>query len=237
MPRRETYAQGSPCWVDYMAADPEGARDFYAALFGWTFDEPEEYGYRLARRAGEVVGGFGQVPPGRGLTATWNTYLAAKDADAVAARVKELGGAVVLGPLPAGENGRFLFAVDTTGASVGFWQGHWAEGIVVVDECGATCGHELRVADPGGARAFYAGLFGEQAAPGRELRGVPAGASPQWVSYFLVDDVHSAALAAQRAGGGVAEAADDGREAVLRDPWGALFGVRDGRCRSGDGTR
>lgn len=57
------------------------------------------------------------------------------------------------------------------------------------------------------------------------------------MSYFLVDDVHSAALAAQRAGGGVAEAADDGREAVLRDPWGALFGVRDGRCRSGDGTR
>ena len=106
MPRRETYGQGSPCWVDYMAADPEGARDFYATLFGWTFDEPEEYGYRLARRAGEVVGGFGQVPPGRGLTATWNTYLAAKDADAVAARVKELGGAVVLGPLPAGGTAR-----------------------------------------------------------------------------------------------------------------------------------
>ncbi|GLX07238.1 VOC family protein [Microbispora sp. NBRC 16548] len=237
MPRRETYAQGSPCWVDYMAADPEGARDFYASLFGWTFDEPEEYGYRLARQAGEVVGGFGRVPPGRGLTPTWNTYLAAKDADAVAGRVTELGGTVVFGPLGAGEDGRFLFAVDATGASVGFWQGHWAEGIVLVDEYGATCGHELWAADPAAAGAFYTGLFGEEPAHGREVRGVPHGVSPQWVSYFLVDDVPSAAVAAERAGGRVAEVWDDGRAAVVRDPWGALFGVRDGRSRSADGTR
>lgn len=237
MPRRETYAQGSPCWVDYMAADPEGAREFYATLFGWTFDEPEEYGYRLARQAGEVVGGFGRVPPGRGLTPTWNTYLAAKDADAVAGRVTALGGTVVFGPLGAGEDGRFLFAVDATGASVGFWQGHWAEGIVLVDEHGATCGHELWAADPAAAGAFYAGLFGEEPAHGREVRGVPHGVSPQWVSYFLVDDVPSAAVAAERAGGRVAEVRDDGREAVVRDPWGALFGVRDGRSRSADGTR
>ncbi|MGW5262789.1 VOC family protein [Microbispora sp. NPDC004025] len=240
MPRRETYAQGAPCWVDYMAADPEGARDFYAGLFRWTFDEPEEYGYRLARRGGEVVGGFGRVPQGRGMTAAWNTYLAAKDAEAVAGRVAALGGTVVFGPLGAGANGRFLFAVDPAGASVGFWQGHWAEGIVLVDESGATCGHELWTADPAAARVFYAGLFGQETPPGRdvrgmppgqEVRGTPHGASPQWVSYFLVDDVPSAASAAERAGGSVAGQGHDGREAVLRDPWGALFGVRDGRPR------
>ncbi|WP_169947391.1 VOC family protein [Microbispora sp. H11081] len=247
MPRRETYAQGGPCWVDYMAADPEGARDFYAGLFGWTFDAPEEYGYRLARRGGEVVGGFGRVPEGRGMPAAWNTYLAAKDAEAVAGRVAALGGTVVFGPLGAGANGRFLFAVDPAGATVGFWQGHWAEGIVLVDEPGATCGHELWAADPAAARVFYSGLFGpglfgsglfgEETPPGWDVRGTPHAASPQWLSYFLVDDVPAAALAAERAGGGVAGQDHEGGEAVLRDPWGALFGVRDGRRRSAGGTR
>lgn len=237
MPRRETYAQGTPCWVDYIAADSGAAREFYARLFGWAFDEPDAYGYRLARQGGEVVGGFGRVPPGRRLTPTWNTYLAAKDADAVAGRVAALGGLVVFGPLGAAEDGRFLFALDPAGASVGFWQGHWAEGIVLVDEHGATCGHELWVADTATARAFYDGLFGTREASGRRVRGAPHGVSPQWVSYFLVDDVPAVALAAERAGARLTEEGDDGREAVLRDPWGALFGVRDDPSRYGGGTR
>jgi predicted enzyme related to lactoylglutathione lyase len=249
MPRREGYEQGALCWVDYMAADPAGAREFYGRLFGWTFDEPEANGYRLVRQAGEVVGGFGQAP--RGLAPSWNTYLSTKDADGLIGQVAALGGTVVFGPFGAGEDGRFLFAVDPVGASVGFWQGHWAEGIVLVDEHGATCGHELWTPDPVAAARFYQELFGGFQAEGRRVTDLP----PQWVCFFQAADLPALCRAAEHAGGQVregritegritegqimksqvsqvAKGPGDGR-AVLRDPWGALFGVTASRTAGG----
>jgi predicted enzyme related to lactoylglutathione lyase len=38
MPQVKSYAAGTPCWVDLMTSDPEGARDFYGELFGWDLE-------------------------------------------------------------------------------------------------------------------------------------------------------------------------------------------------------
>jgi hypothetical protein len=38
MPTRDTaWPTGTPCWVDYGAADMEAARAFYTDVFGWTY--------------------------------------------------------------------------------------------------------------------------------------------------------------------------------------------------------
>lgn len=50
---------GSSIWIDYTAPDFERQRDFYTALFGWTFeDQGEEYGhYQMICKGEATVGG------------------------------------------------------------------------------------------------------------------------------------------------------------------------------------
>ncbi|WP_371782242.1 hypothetical protein [Streptosporangium subroseum] len=69
------------------------------------------------------------------------------------------------------------------GASIGFWEGHRAEGVMPVDEPGA-CGHELWAAEPPeGAYRALLGVRRPEAAPGWAIlhgrgrgRDIPAGA-------------------------------------------------------------
>jgi predicted enzyme related to lactoylglutathione lyase len=209
MPIHEHYEPGSPCWVDYGSLDPSGARAFYGELFGWTFRD--EGGYSFIELGGRVVGGFGRVPPG--LPASWNTYLATEDAAASAIRVKELGGNVVFGPVAAGADGRVLFATDASGAAFGFWEGHRPAGIVLVDEPGTWCGHELWSHDA----AFYAGLFsGAVTAP-------PDGMRPQWVTFFATADRAAATARATALGATIAAGRD--HATIVYDPWGALLAL------------
>jgi uncharacterized protein len=86
-------------------SDPDGARAFYGALFGW---ETEAFGpeVTLLRRPGYLGGEPAQpVPrdvvavmtPGQGEVA-WNVDLWVEDAERIAATAAELGGTVLVGP-------------------------------------------------------------------------------------------------------------------------------------------
>ncbi|MFI6923200.1 VOC family protein [Nonomuraea spiralis] len=218
MPIHEQYEPGEPCWVDYGALDPAGARAFYGELFGWTFRE--EAGYSFVELGGQVVGGFGRVPAG--LPASWNTYLAAQDVDAVAVRVKELGGSVVFGPMAAGADGRVLFAADSSGAAVGFWEGHRPAGIVLAGEPGTWCAHELWSAAATFYRDLFGDRFGEPPGGGLAVRD-RTGARPQWVTFFAVADRAASAATAVRLGATIAPGYP--RATIVRDPWGALFAL------------
>src|SRR3954469_19435441 len=78
MPTRDTpWPNGTPCWVDYGAADIEAAKAFYSDLLGWTFTggEPEYGGYLTATVKGGQAAGMGPQqdpsdPP------RWTTYFA-----------------------------------------------------------------------------------------------------------------------------------------------------------------
>ncbi|MGW6840554.1 VOC family protein [Streptomyces sp. NPDC054958] len=245
MPRRTSYRPGVPCWVDCITPDLTGAQRFYGDLFGWEFAD-EGGNYRLAVLDGELIGGLGTAPPGRWSGAAWNVYLATKDADRTRADVEDLGGTVVMGPVPAGEDGRLFLAVDPQGAPVGFWEGHHAQGVVLADEAGAVCGHDLVVPGADAAERFYGGLFGfrtgrhraeEAGAAGDEgrltldLHGTawaglvedPA-AQPGWIPYIGVHDLVAAEADALAAGARLVRR-PTGTRTVLRDPWGAVFGM------------
>ena len=52
MPQRTSYQQGTPSWVDLQTPDPDAAKTFYSALFGWTYDDqpiPEGGVYSMAK--------------------------------------------------------------------------------------------------------------------------------------------------------------------------------------------
>ncbi len=95
-------APGAMCWNELITPDPEGARDFYALVFGWHAEEQpgEPYPYTGWRCGALIVGGMARplaaLPTD--LPAYWSVWFAVADADASAARAAELGATVLVPP-------------------------------------------------------------------------------------------------------------------------------------------
>jgi len=83
MSRATSFPPGTPAWIDLMTSDPEGARRFYAAVFGWDLDVgPEEFAfYTMAKVEGDVVAGLGGTPAPAEVPTSWTTYILTEDAD------------------------------------------------------------------------------------------------------------------------------------------------------------
>ena len=112
-------------WNELNTRDPDGAKQFYEAVFGWTAEEtemPDGGTYNMWHRDGAdaIVGGMldirGRLPDE--IPAHWLAYFAVADCDATVEKAKELGGQVNFGPmdLPAG---RFAVLTDPHGAHFG----------------------------------------------------------------------------------------------------------------------
>jgi predicted enzyme related to lactoylglutathione lyase len=113
---------GSLTWAELATRDPEAAKPFYSALFGWTPEDNPMGGapytvFRLgeANAAGMVAmdGGWpADMPP------HWQAYFAVEDCDATIERVVDLGGKKLHGPVDI-EIGRFAIVTDPFGALFG----------------------------------------------------------------------------------------------------------------------
>lgn len=91
---------GTPCWVNLMTRNLRVTQDFYSAVLGWEF-RPGSLGtgFSVAFAHGRPVAGMGEVAGGRPVAGSWTPYFAVADADATAARVRERGGTVAVGPV------------------------------------------------------------------------------------------------------------------------------------------
>src|SRR3954468_23249403 len=96
----------APCWADLTTPDPDAARGFYEALFGWRSrlaDDPATDGYgmfALDAEDGQLVAGVGPAA-GPQESASWLPYFQTSGIDAVTARARGNRGRVLAGPLPA----------------------------------------------------------------------------------------------------------------------------------------
>ncbi|HVX22105.1 MAG TPA: VOC family protein [Acidimicrobiales bacterium] len=107
------------CWSELVTTDVEGAKAFYAAVLGWGSETQGGDGmaYTEWKVAGRSVGGMMQKPaemPAE-VPPHWGVYFAVADADQTVARIKELGGTVMMGPTDI-QPGRFAVAMDPAGA-------------------------------------------------------------------------------------------------------------------------
>ncbi len=112
--------EGTPCWVDAMFTDLEGAKSFYGDVLGWTFGEASsEYGnYTQAYADGKAVAAV--VPPmpgqeGEATRSAWCLYFASPDVEDTARRVRDNGGEVVMGPMQVGDFGSMLSSRSPAG--------------------------------------------------------------------------------------------------------------------------
>jgi len=248
MTTRDTpWPNGTPCWVDYGAADIDATKRFYADLLGWEYTggEPEFGGYLTATRNGEQAAGLGPQqdpndPP------RWTTYFATDDAAATAARIKDAGGTVLVEPMEVGPMGTMVIALDPQGNPFGLWQAGMHTGFRIANEPGGVTWNEAAVDDPDAARTFYGSVFGFRfdevpdaggyttfATDDRPLGGLGGhqpGSPKGWTTCFSVASTDAAVAAVESAGGTVTMAATDtpfGRFAVVEDPWGAAFSVME----------
>lgn len=251
MPTMTKHTAGTVSWVDLMAWDLEKAQDFYGALFGWTFGPSvKENGYyTMALTQGSEVAALMPRPKDSPAPSAWNVYFSVESVDRSVARLKELGGKVMMEPMDVMEAGRMAFCQDPTGAAFGFWQPNKFNGAGRVNEPGAMTWYEAKTRDGAKAVAFYKDLFGMTAdkMPGEEMQywvlkkdsgeaaGVmqldtktPANVPAHWMVTFAVSNTDEAAATVARKGGTVIMAPFDspyGRISIVADPGGAAFGV------------
>jgi hypothetical protein len=248
---------GSFSYVELASPDPDGARAFYMGLFGWGVRDEDmgEHGiYTQFLKDGDVVGALYKLPQEQkdaGVPPNWALYLTVENADQAVAKVKELGGKVIMGPMDVFEHGRMCVVADPVGAVCCLWQAKDHIGSARKDEHGSLCWAEHMTSDVPASKAFYTGLFGwvttdmdmGEMGTYHMMGHTPATMScgmmeitdqmgpvpPHWMAYFQVDEMAGITGKAAELGGAVVVPPTGlpggSFFAVMQDPQGAFFGL------------
>jgi uncharacterized protein len=252
MGERTSYPPGTFSWVDLNTDDQEGAKAFYAALFAWQYEDvPMGDGmvYSMAKVDGHSVAALGPLQ-GEGMAPHWNCYVSVDDADASAARAKELGATLLAEPFDVFEAGRMAAFADPQGAVLSVWQAKENIGAGLVNAPGALAWNDLLSPDVEASAAFYSALFGWEITEVEGSEGqywsitnagrlnggmmpLPPGGHPAWNLYFACEDADATIAQAGELGAetvmGPIDVPNGSRFAILRDPSNAVFSVASGQ--------
>ena len=251
MGERTEHPHGTFSWADLSTDDHEGAKRFYAGLFGWEIEDMpagDDMTYSMARLDGKDVAalfkGDGTLP------VHWNSYVTVDDIDAMPEKVKSAGGNVMAEPFDVMESvGRMAVIQDPSGAFLNLWQAKDSIGAGLVNVSGALTWNDLNTTDPEKAMTFYGDIFGwtfekvpDDATEywvihngGRTNGGVrPIDNSQEgdvpahWLPYFACSDVEQARTKVEELGGrtffGPMEVPQGGF-VIVGDPQGGAFAL------------
>jgi len=123
---------GTFYWNELNTRDVEGAKAFYAATLGWTYEAMPMPGftYTLVKAGESTVGGIFDISEAQfeGIPNHWFAYIAVDDVDARVAGVAGAGGVTIKEPFDIPEVGRIAIVKDPTGAVIG-----WIEPVPMSD--------------------------------------------------------------------------------------------------------
>jgi uncharacterized protein len=244
------HSANRPIWFELTTSDPDGARRFYEALFGWTYEiGGEDTGfYSMCKIGNENAAGLGPNMPGQEMPPAWSVYFGVADVDASVAKAQQNGGQVIVPVMDVLEYGRMAVCVDSTGAAFGMWQPKLHVGATVIEQHGAMGWCEVNTRDAAAASAFYRDVFAldaqklddpsmtyymlnqNDAAVGGvlQMNADWGDAPPHWMPYFVVNDLDASAETVKSNGGTVTHGPFDspyGRIAVIMDPQGAALSI------------
>jgi predicted enzyme related to lactoylglutathione lyase len=113
-------APGAFTWSEHMSRDFEGAKAFYAAVFGYEYGDMSSDGFSYATlliNGQQVVGGIGAFPPGdeAGHPPYWAVYFGTADTDKAVELAVSHGGRLIR-PAADSPYGRMAVVADDQGA-------------------------------------------------------------------------------------------------------------------------
>src|SRR5271154_259513 len=116
-------APGALVWNELQSPDPDASASFYGELFGWKSQQaPGMQETYLSIKNGDANnGGIRELNP-PGMPPNWLVYFGAEDIDVALARVQELGGAKIAGPIDI-EIAKIAVAQDSQGAVFALYAG------------------------------------------------------------------------------------------------------------------
>jgi predicted enzyme related to lactoylglutathione lyase len=112
---------GAYCWAELVTSDVAASKKFYGEVLGYGAKDGGDPAmpYTEFRLDDKSVAGMMPRPaelPAE-VPSSWGVYFTVDDADAAIAKVGELGGSTVFGPMDVPSVGRIASCVDTTGAT------------------------------------------------------------------------------------------------------------------------
>jgi len=246
---------GKIIWVDLVTPDLASAKQFYAGLFGWTFQAvPGGRDYVVALADGQPVGGLLQraIPPGKQQQPLWLTFLATSDVAAVQRNVLAHGGKLLSGPRDYPQRGRQAVFSDPDGAVFAVLASSSGDPSDFLAAPGEWIWSSLLVRNPDQEAMFYKTVFGYDVVdlPSEDsakhvilssddfaragLNSFPGDARrrhPHWLNFVRVESADAASAKAVALGGRVlVEPRIDrhgGKLAVVADPSGAPVGLME----------
>ena len=243
---------GKFVWRDLVTENPDAAKPFYAALFGWEFVETRALGapYTLIKSGDQYIGGISRTrrPQPNQPVSQWLSFMSVADVDRAVDRTRVAGGSLVAGPLDLTAVGRGAVVLDPEGAPLGLLRSRigdpmdgtepalhrfmWTEHLSRDPQASAAfyaslAGFEVRKMDPDG-RPYWVLVQGRERAG--LLRNPIAVDRPVWLPYVRVaDPAASAARAAQLGGMALLAPRRDvrnGSMALIADPAGAMLALQ-----------
>ena len=243
---------GKFVWRDLVTENPDAVKPFYAALFGWEFEEGRALGapYTLVKSGGQYIAGISKTrrPQPDQPVSQWLSFMSVADVDRAAEQTRAAGGSVVAGPLDLPNIGRGAVVLDPDGAPLGLLRSSlgdpadtptpafnrflWTEHLsrdpqASADFYAALVGFEVRKSDFGG-KPYWVLVKGRERAG--LLRNPIAVDRPIWLAYVRVADPAASAARAAQLGGRVllAPRSDlrNGTLALIADPTGAVLALQ-----------
>ncbi len=253
-PASQEHHVGKVIFVELVTPDLAAAKQFYAGLFGWTFNDIQASGTQYAEASldGLPVAGLIQkrVPAGEHRQPAWLGFIAVRDVDATKTAAVQQGAKVLFEPHSFPDRGREAVFADPQGAVFAVLASSSGDPPDVLAAPGEWIWSSLITSNPDTDAAFYQTLFDY------EVFDLPANGSaqhlllasdnyarasantlpvdkpnihPHWLNFVRVDDAVKMAAKVESLGGRVlVEPRIDrhgGKLAVVADPQGAAFGL------------
>src|SRR5690554_1354453 len=157
---------GEFIWYELMTEHPEAAQSFYEKVVGWKLvpHQAGDVNYPTIAAGDAYVGGFLTLTEDmcqHGARPTWIGYVGVDDVDSTAAKVEELGGAVLMPPRDIPGVGRVAMVTDPENIPFYIMRGASNDSSTAFssEAVGHCCWNELMTLDQDITLAFYGPLL------------------------------------------------------------------------------
>ncbi len=253
-PASSEHHVGKRIYAELVTPDLAAAKQFYAQLFCWTFqdDQKGDAMFTQASLDGQVIGGIYQRPLPAGRRPGWISFIATTDLAKTAALATQNGAKLLLSPRPFVNLGQEAVLSDPQGAVFAVLQSNSGDPADYLVSPGDWIWSSLIATDPKADADFYKTVFGydvyamPEAQDSQHLllasdnfarasvNPIPpawTNAKPRWLNFIRVDSAAATSAKVTALGGKIIQQPHTdrhgGKIAVVADPAGALFGLME----------